>query len=104
MDTSNFQSKLMLRRQELTKRLHKIEHDLDQPMDADAEERSVEREDDEVLEHLGQAGLDELKHIELALSRIDAGTYGICATCEEPISTARLDAVPTALLCRNCAS
>lgn len=104
MDTANFQSKLNLRRQELNKRLNKIERDLDQPMDADSEERSVEREDDEVLEHLGQAGLDELKHIELALGRIDRRTYGTCATCEEPISIARLEAVPTALVCRNCAN
>lgn len=104
MNTADFQTKLVLRRQDLTKRLQKIEHDLDQPMDADSEERSVEREDDEMLEQLGQAGLEELKHIDLALSRIDAGTYGICPTCEEPISSARLNAVPTALLCRNCAS
>ncbi|MEP0519103.1 MAG: TraR/DksA family transcriptional regulator [Hyphomicrobiales bacterium] len=104
MDSAIFRSKLNLRREELTKRLHKIENDLDQPTNADVEERSVEREDDEMLENLGQSGLEEIKHIDLALSRIDAGTYGICATCKEPISIARLEAVPTALLCRNCAS
>lgn len=102
MDISHFQTRLITRQKELTERLHKIEHDLDQPMDADVEERSVEREDDEVLEHLGRSGLTELKRIEMALSRMEEGTYGTCATCEEPISIARLEAVPTALLCRNC--
>lgn len=104
MDVVEFQSRLMQRREELNNRLHKIEHDLDQPMNADTEDRSVEREDDEVLEHLGQAGLSELKHIDLALLRIEGGTYGVCASCEEPISTERLNAVPTALLCRKCAN
>ncbi len=45
-----------------------------------------------------------LKHIELALHRIEAGEYGICDRCEEPIAFARLQAQPAATLCIECQS
>jgi len=37
-----------------------------------------------------------------ALISIDAGTYGFCAHCEEPIAPKRLAAVPWARLCLAC--
>ena len=43
-----------------------------------------------------------LRAIEEALDRIRQGTYGVCATCNEPISKARLEAVPWTHLCREC--
>jgi RNA polymerase-binding transcription factor len=39
---------------------------------------------------------DELREVNAALERIEAGSYGLCMTCGEPISIARLRAVPTA--------
>ncbi len=99
---ADFKSRLEERKKELNERLLQIEHDPDEPMNPDIEERAVEREGDEVLEHLGQSGLDELRSIEAALTRIHDGTYGVCASCGEQISQERLDAVPTTPLCRNC--
>tara|TARA_R110001599_G_scaffold328016_2_gene541205 strand:- start:236 stop:559 length:324 start_codon:yes stop_codon:yes gene_type:complete len=104
MQTQAYETRLLTRRDELNKRLRSIEHDLEQPMNADIEERSVEREDDEVLESLGQSGLQELKAIDAALARIKDGTYGICVECGEPISPERLAVVPTAALCHSCAA
>jgi RNA polymerase-binding protein DksA len=40
--------------------------------------------------------------IEEALGRIDAGTYGRCANCGQPIAAARLEAVPWTRHCINC--
>jgi len=37
-----------------------------------------------------------------ALDSIDAGTYGACAYCDEPIAPKRLAAVPWARLCLAC--
>lgn len=37
-----------------------------------------------------------------ALSRIDAGTYGMCGSCGQPIGKARLMAFPRAVLCVRC--
>lgn len=101
-DTSHFETLLRNRQRELHKRLHAIETDLDKPADADSEERATEREGDEVLESLGQAGLSELKAIDAALDRIKAGTYGSCVKCGEPIARGRLDIVPHAALCQEC--
>lgn len=38
-----------------------------------------------------------------ALDRLDAGRYGRCQLCGEPIADARLDVLPTATRCRECA-
>lgn len=43
-----------------------------------------------------------LRAIDDALARISRNTYGICEACEEPISAARLTAVPWTRLCLNC--
>jgi DnaK suppressor protein len=43
-----------------------------------------------------------LREVQQALHRFEAGTYGICHECEEPISAKRLDAVPWALYCVTC--
>lgn len=40
--------------------------------------------------------------IEEALARIKKGTYGACKSCGQPISKARLEAVPWTRLCREC--
>jgi RNA polymerase-binding transcription factor DksA len=42
---------------------------------------------------------NELAEVELALKKLDDGTYGRCETCGEPISPARLEAMPAARFC-----
>ena len=44
---------------------------------------------------------NELAEVELALKKLDSGTYGRCETCGEPISPARLEAMPAARFCIN---
>ena len=43
-----------------------------------------------------------LRAIEGALTRVRQGTYGVCDVCKQPISKARLDAVPWTRHCREC--
>jgi DnaK suppressor protein len=43
-----------------------------------------------------------LRAIEEALARVRQGTYGICDACNQPISRARLEAVPWTHHCREC--
>ena len=43
-----------------------------------------------------------LDKIQRALERIDAGTFGICEECDEPISIKRLQARPETTLCIRC--
>lgn len=44
-----------------------------------------------------------LNNIENSLIKISQGTFGICESCEEEISEARLKAIPYCALCIACA-
>jgi len=103
IDLDKVKAKLLERRAYLDKKLHAYEDALEETPSADAEERATEREGDEVLEHLGLSGLDEIRHIDAALARIEEGSYGECASCGEDIAEARLEAVPYAVTCIDCA-
>ena len=103
VNIKNFEKRLNDRLNELNARLSEIEADLDQPQSPDAEERATEREGDEVLENLGITGLDEIRMIQAALSRIKDGTFGVCVACGEPVSNERLEVLPHTPRCRNCA-
>ena len=56
------------------------------------------------VEALGGTLLDALREIEDALGKFDTGTYGLCESCGNQIAEARLEAMPAARLCINCAS
>ena len=43
-----------------------------------------------------------LSKLDLALKKIDDGTFGICDVCEEPIGKKRLEARPETSLCIKC--
>ena len=47
---------------------------------------------------------DRLGNIDEALARIEAGTYGDCQTCGQPIGEERLEANSTTTFCNDCAS
>lgn len=42
------------------------------------------------------------RHLRSAIKRIDEGSYGICAQCEEEIAPKRLCVIPWADLCIHC--
>ena len=58
--------------------------------------------DREVDESLGENAEVIVREIDDALARIDAGTYGTCIRCGQPIPDERLAAVPYAVLCVSC--
>ena len=45
----------------------------------------------------------ELGRVDAALRAIDAGTYGTCTNCGNPIARERLQAIPWAPTCIDCA-
>ena len=49
-------------------------------------------------------GLDyrQLRLVDEALDRLDAGDYGVCLACDEPIAPKRLRALPWARYCVAC--
>ena len=95
--------RLQSRLSQLTKRAGKIESDLRKPQNPDWAERATELENDEVLETLDTSTLEEVKQIQDALGRVNAGSYGVCVSCGKPVGDKRLEAVPHAATCINCA-
>lgn len=88
---------------QLQQQLRKIGHDLRQTPEPDSEERALSRENDEVLEQLEENDRAEIRQLQSALARIDAGTYGICTSCEKRIAPSRLAALPYTSTCITCA-
>ena len=58
--------------------------------------------DREIDYTLGENSELVLREIDQALARIDAGTYGTCASCGQPIAEERLRAMLWATLCIDC--
>jgi len=47
--------------------------------------------------------VDELTAVNRALQRLEAGDYGVCDSCGKAISAARLEVLPDAQKCVECA-
>ena len=71
-------------------------------LSADFAEQAVERQNDEVLDRIGDATFAEIASIDRALARLNAGRYGTCAQCRKPIDARRLAAWPYAETCVRC--
>ncbi len=62
---------------------------------------NVERERDLAMSAQALSAVDD---VDRALAKLDAGTYGTCEQCGQPIPKARLKALPSATLCVACKS
>lgn len=69
----------------------------------DVVDAAMETAQDEISSQLAEVESRELGHIEEALLRLRDGRYGDCDACDKPIPLARLQAVPYATMCINCA-
>jgi len=104
-NTDVFKKRLEAMKTELGQRLKKIDQDIrHEGLSADWAEQAVERENDEVLESLGNAADEELLMINFALQRIENNTYFNCSNCGETIPIARLESLPYSSHCVNCAA
>jgi RNA polymerase-binding protein DksA len=100
---------LMADRERLRSELNMAEHELHDLMrdagdgagndQADVGSTTFERDHEMSLANNAR---DMLAQTERALLRIEAGTYGICESCGEPIGKMRLMAFPRATLCLSC--
>src|SRR5210317_1514603 len=88
---------------ELQKRLASIKKDVTRSHSGDSAEQAQERENDEVVDAIGNETAQSIRVIQSALERIDDGSYGVCESCGEDIAPGRLEAIPEATRCVNCA-
>jgi RNA polymerase-binding transcription factor DksA len=100
------QKKLQERYAEIQHRLARISSDLrrvNQPLNADSEEQGQELENDEVLNAPDQSIRAEMTQIQKTLRQIERGEYGTCRECGCSIPLNRLEVLPHASLCVECA-
>lgn len=109
------QNHLTALRQLLTYRLRELRADIDAadalapPQSvasthevADRKDEAAHRQEVELADAQEQRDVDELADVEAALRRLDAGIYGDCADCGEPIPMQRLLVQPAARRCASC--
>ncbi len=94
---------LAARLAELESRAGHVHSAASEPVSADSEEAASERQDDDALAAEETMIARERAAISAALGRIDAGEWGDCTRCGEPIDPRRLAAQPEAALCIECA-
>jgi DnaK suppressor protein len=94
---------LEIRLAHLQVRLASIKKDATQAHSGDSAEQAQERENDEVVDVIGNETAQSIQVIRTALERIDNGSYGVCDSCSEEISPARLEAIPESTQCVDCA-
>ena len=111
LETDNFRDALLEQRARIEHARVAIQNDHPGSLTDETGDLATDSWDD----HLGDSatethdreldyGLEEnadqvLAEIDAALKRIDAGTYGICEVCGQPIAPERLEARPWATLC-----
>jgi len=98
--------RLLARSTELRERVSRVHDDLRRestPLPRDAPDAAIVMENDEILRAIDETAHTELRQIDRALERIEAGTYPLCEGCGAVIDAERLRAVPYATRCRDCA-
>lgn len=105
-DFSAIVNKLVTQRDELKKRVDALERDVrhaDDALEADFAEQAVQRQNDEVLYALDDAGINELQQINAALQRLANKQFGVCVSCGVEIPMPRLEVLPYTARCVDCA-
>ncbi len=72
--------------------------------DPEFEEGAQNEHEQYTLALLGEAQRRQVAMIDAALGRIEQGEYGVCVDCGTEIDPKRLQALPFALLCTDCAT
>ncbi len=106
LDTNKYKEPLLALRRDLTKRVDAISNDLHHveiEIEKDFAEQATQLENDEVLNSLNDDAKATVMSIDKALLRIESGLFGKCSQCGVDINKQRLDAIPFAELCIDCA-
>jgi DnaK suppressor protein len=106
-DRESLKESLQRRRRQILEASRRTSADIDAlrgaERDPEVEEGSQSEQEQRKLAEVGEVEHREIAQIDAALARIDAGTYGVCRECGEEIEPKRLEAVPYAATCADCA-
>ena len=102
-ESDTIRTRLQQFKKELQNRVSTIHEHARDPLDQDSAEQAAQLGNVAVVSALESEAVSELADIEAALQRLEAGTYGVCVSCGEPIGEGRLKVRPAATQCRDCA-
>jgi RNA polymerase-binding protein DksA len=102
-ETEEIRARLMQHKVELQKRISSIHEHARDPLEQDSAEQAAQLGNVAVVSALEAEAVQQIAEIEAALQRLEAGTYGVCVTCGEPVGEGRLKVRPAATQCRDCA-
>ncbi len=102
-EADEIRTRLVQHKAELQKRVSTIHEHARNPLEQDSAEQAAQLGNVAVVAALESEAVQELADIEAALQRLDAGTYGECVSCGEPIGEGRLKVRPAATQCLDCA-
>ncbi len=99
---------LLRRRETIVETAHRALGELEALRGAERDpefEEGAQREHEQyTLSLLGEVQRRQVAMIDAALARIESGAYGLCFDCGADIEPKRLQALPFALLCTECAT
>jgi RNA polymerase-binding protein DksA len=102
-DYSEIKTQLLAKQKELSDRIKATQategHEVKEGLDSNAQLWEVS----EVRDGLDDEASQELNQVNDALARLGAGEYGFCKSCGNEIGEMRLEALPYATLCIDCA-
>lgn len=101
--SANVRAQLAAERERVTQQLEELGVDRSSFDEGFADSGQVTAERGEVQALVGSLR-ETLTEIDVALTKLDSGTYGQCESCGGTISEARLEAKPAARFCISCAS
>ena len=93
---------LLNRKQDLDQKLTQLNEKVTDEREMDPADQAASSTMEQLKSSFQNTELDEYKNIELALEKIEDGSYGICQDCGEPIQDKRLRLYPNAARCLRC--
>jgi RNA polymerase-binding protein DksA len=102
-EIEEIRARLLQQKAELEKRVSTIHEHARDPLDQDSAEQAAQLGNVAVVSALESEAVQQIAEIGAALQRLEAGTYGICVSCGEPIGEGRLRVRPAATQCLDCA-
>ena len=102
MNINKHKADLLALKAEYEYRIDKITRHLEHPRDELGQhwdDQAIATQENDMRKNLLIEATENLTKVNIALSRIENGSYGECDECGEEIEEGRLDAVPHASLC-----
>ena len=102
MNINKHKADLLALKAEYEYRIDKITRHLEHPRDELGQhwdDQAIAAQENDMRKNLLIEATENLTKVNIALSRIENGSYGECDECGEEIEEGRLDAVPHASLC-----